>query len=256
MIWGPCAFLFLFSIIDIYVRLKSRYSDIPWSFLNISKSIVLFLLICLTFYDMAMILSLWSNDEGIVIYDVQVVSVSVKAATFVSLSSFPFSARGAYEELLQQIFVSFLQLLHKIKGHSSSGLLFLFWLMLTVFAGAELRWEIQNYDGDNLNTWTEFQFINYITYFSLISVMLLLNCFADKPPRSSTFNKSSNPSPELRSSFIRQIFFQWFDKTTWVGWRRPLTEKDIYDINPEDTSRELVPPFDKYFAESAEKGRR
>lgn len=86
--------------------------------------------------------------------------------------------------------------------------------------------------------------------------MLVLNCFADKSPRHSTYTKATNPSPELKSSFLRQIFFQWFDTVAWAGWRKPLTEKDIYDINPDDTSAELVPPFDKYFEESVEKGRR
>lgn len=88
--------------------------------------------------------------------------------------------------------------------------------------------------------------------------MLLLNCFADKKPRQTTYviTNTKRPSPEQTSSFLNQIFFQWFFKTTWIGYRRPLTEDDIYDINPENTSRELVPPFDKYFAESVEKGRR
>ena len=155
-----------------------------------------------------------------------------------------------------KIVVAFLQYLHKVKGHVSSGLLFLFWLTLVVFAIPQLRWEIQTYDSENLNSWTGFQFINYITYFTLITVMFLLNCFADKPPRKTTLKMPLNPSPELTSSFLSNILFQWFDKITWVGWRRPLTEKDIYDINPEDTSRELVPPFDKYFYESVEKNRR
>lgn len=146
--------------------------------------------------------------------------------------------------------------MHKIAGHVTSGLLFLFWLLLVIFALPQLRWEINNFSPDDLNRWSQFQYINYITYFSLIAVMLFLNCFADKQPRSTTYVKASNPSPEKSSSFLRQIFFQWFDHTTWVGWRRPLTEKDIYDINPEDTSTELVPPFDKYFAESVEKGRK
>lgn len=146
---------------------------------------------------------------------------------------------------------------HKFKGHRTSGLLFIFWVTLVIFASPQLRWVIREYDSDNLTTWMEFQFINYITYFTLISVMLVLNCFADKEPRQSTYpNKSSNPSPERSSSFLNQIFFQWFFATVWNGWRRPLTEADIYDINPENTSRELVPPFDKYFAESLEKGRK
>lgn len=134
----------------------------------------------------------------------------------------------------------------------------MFWLILVIFAIPQLRSEIQNYDRENLNSWTEFQFINYIIYFSLITIMLLLNCFADKQPRKTTYviTNTKRPSPEQTSSFLNQILFQWFFKTVWIGYRRPLTEDDIYDINPENTSRELVPPFDKYFAESVEKGRR
>ena len=128
--------------------------------------------------------------------------------------------------------------------------------MLVCFASPQLRYEIKVYDSNDLNRWTGFQFINYMIYFSLIGTMLFLNCFADKTPRNSTYPKTANPSPELSASFLSQIFFQWFDKTTWIGWRKPLTEKDIYDINPEDTSRALIPPFDKYFQESVEKGRR
>lgn len=86
--------------------------------------------------------------------------------------------------------------------------------------------------------------------------MLVLNCFADKPPRKSNYPKSTNPSPEKASSYLRQVFFQWFDRTIYNGWKRPLTENDIYDINPENLSKEVVPPFDKYFKESVEKGRR
>lgn len=121
-----------------------------------------------------------------------------------------------------------------------------------------MRSEVENYDSDNLNAWTEFQYVNYLIYFSLISILLILNCFADKTPRVSTFEprKVKNPSPEKKSSFLNQISFNWFTYTTYIGFRRPLTENDMYDIHPENMSRELVPPFDRYFAESVEKGRR
>jgi ATP-binding cassette, subfamily C (CFTR/MRP), member 1 len=132
--------------------------------------------------------------------------------------------------------------------------MFIFWLLLVALAIPQLRFEIQNVS--SLTPWREFQFVNYVTYFVLITTMLLLSCWSDNEPRNTTYAKSSNPSPQLSSSFVNQIFFQWFDRTAWVGWRRPITEKDIYDINPEDTSAELVPPFDKYFNESVEKGRK
>lgn len=83
MIWVPCGFLLLFAILDVYMRSKSRYSDIPMSFLNVSKSIIIISLICLTFIDLAMMLIVRS-DEVVDIYNVQIVSVSVKGATFVS----------------------------------------------------------------------------------------------------------------------------------------------------------------------------
>ena len=146
--------------------------------------------------------------------------------------------------------------MHKKTGKITSGFLFLFWLILVVLAIPQLLSEIKAFDNENPNSWTEFQFINYITYFTLICVMFVLNCFADDLPRKTTLDKPSNPSPEQTRSFLNRILFLWFDKTTWIGWRRPLTEKDIYDMNPEDTSKELVPPFDKYFEESVEKGRR
>jgi hypothetical protein len=97
LIWAPCAFLALFTLLDVYLRSKSRYSNIPWSLLNLSKSLALLLLISLTFYDLAMMLSVRSEPD-IDIYDVQVVSVSVKAGTFVSVSD-TFLALISYENI-------------------------------------------------------------------------------------------------------------------------------------------------------------
>lgn len=146
--------------------------------------------------------------------------------------------------------------MHKRRGHSASGLLFTFWFLLMVCAIPQMRWETFNFDSENQTAWTQFQFINFTTFFALITVMSFLNFFPDKAPRSTTYTKAANPSPEMSSGVFNQIFFLWFDKTMWYGWRRPLTEKDIYDINPSETSRELVPPFDKYFYESVEKAKR
>lgn len=69
--------------LDVYRRSQSRYSDIPLSFLFILKSLLLVLLISLSFIDLYMMLSLRS-EEDVDIYDAQIVSVSVKAAAFVS----------------------------------------------------------------------------------------------------------------------------------------------------------------------------
>ncbi|CAO1343275.1 unnamed protein product [Diamesa hyperborea] len=236
LVWIPCGFLWMFSLIDVFQMKKSRYSDIPWGFLNIIKSMFLLLLICVSFTDLAMLLDVQTEEK---IFDVQFVSVGIKIATF--------------------ILAALLQLLHKMRGKRSSGLLFCFWLLLTIFAIPQLRTEIKRFEGlessQNIS-WDETQFIVYVVYFSCITIMLLLNCFADKAPRNTTYTKYTNPSPEMSASFLSKIFFQWYDVTTWRGWKRPLQEADIYDLNPDDASCELVPPFDKYFQESLEKGRK
>lgn len=147
-----------------------------------------------------------------------------------------------------------------MKGHRSSGLLFNFWLLLLFCSIPQLRWEVNQFNSNNFSddglTFDGYNFISYVTFFSMVSIMLLINCFADKPPRNTTYPKYSNPSPELSSSYLRQIFYQWFSKTTWNGWRRPLTEKDIYDLNPADSCAELYPPFVKHFNNDVEKERK
>lgn len=156
------------------------------------------------------------------------------------------------------MFALFLQHFHERKGHRSSGLLFMFYVLLVFCSIPQLRWEIMRFQASSLDplNYLGFQFIYYVTFFTLISIMLTLNLFTDKPPRYTTYPKYANPSPELSASMVNRAFFFFFDPTAWAGWRRPLTEKNIYDINPENASSELVPEFDKNFQRSLERQKR
>lgn len=104
--------------------------------------------------------------------------------------------------------------------------------------------------------WDGFQFLNYCIYYALICVQFVLSWFADKPPRNSTYPKASNPSPELGVGAFIKIFYLWFEPMAWTGFRRPLVETDIYDINPENASAELVPKFDSNFEKSFQKNKK
>lgn len=230
LVWTPCLFLFVFTLLDISRRQKSRNSDIPWSLLNITKFIVVVALLSLSFIELTMLLS--EEEEG-KIYTVQYVSLGVKILAF--------------------ILAGCLQLYHKKKGHRTSGLLFVFWLLLSVCSIPQLRWEVINFKGDNFDpeiNLAGFQFINFVTFFLLISVMTILNCFCDKLPRSSTYPKNENPCPELRVSILNKIFFAWLEPVILKGYRRPLVENDVFSINPENSSAELVPVFDRNFKKS------
>jgi ATP-binding cassette, subfamily C (CFTR/MRP), member 1 len=81
LIWIPCAYLWIFSFFDWVGLMKSKYSDIPWSFLNVSRFSIVVLLLCLSLVDLAMMISLNSSAD---IFGVQYVSLGIKFITFVS----------------------------------------------------------------------------------------------------------------------------------------------------------------------------
>jgi ATP-binding cassette, subfamily C (CFTR/MRP), member 1 len=83
LVWTPCAFLAVFSLLDLYYRSKSRYSDIPWSILNLPRLLLTIALISLSVTDLIFLLNAQSSNITS-IYTVQITTTSIKIATFVS----------------------------------------------------------------------------------------------------------------------------------------------------------------------------
>lgn len=143
--------------------------------------------------------------------------------------------------------------LHKCKGHQASIFLFIFWFILSFCAIPQLRWEVNNLNIDfTEEIWSSYNFLSFTIFFTLISLMTILSAFHDKSPHVSTFPKAEKPSPELKAGPLNQLFFHWFSPMTWTGFKRPLIEEDIFDINPQFASNELVPIFDRNFQRSKE----
>lgn len=159
---------------------------------------------------------------------------------------------------------------HRTNGINSSGLMFFFWFFLFLFALPQYRTEIVHYMernereeltfGSGEMAWADYQFISYMIYFPLVVLQLVSQLFADKSPTELKYENISvnadNPNPEIESSFIRKLLFIWFEPMTWRGFRKPLETGDMWDIRPEDTSRAMVPDFDKYWLESVAEGER
>nr|CAD7396332.1 unnamed protein product [Timema cristinae] len=76
-----------------------------------------------------------------------------------------------------------------------------------------------------------------------------------KPPLSqyTRLPMNENPSPFLEASFPSRLYFQWFDRFVCKGYRRPVTRSDLWGLNPEDTSKEVVPLFDKHWKQTLSK---
>nr|CAD7593710.1 unnamed protein product [Timema genevievae] len=142
---------------------------------------------------------------------------------------------------------------NKERGLRTSGLLFLFWFFLTIFGIPQFRFEIRRALRDEPRPEPFFPFVSYMIYYPVTMAIFILNCFADAPPKYSEYPPVENPCPEQGASFLSKLFFSWFDALAWKGFRKPLETSDLWNMNPEDTSSEIVPMFDKYWEKSKRK---
>lgn len=132
-----------------------------------------------------------------------------------------------------QVLVAILQHSHKLKGHRTSGLLFSFWWLLTLCNIPQFISEINRNKSELFKpTWRNYHYLSCVIYFSL------------------TLPISLNSNPEVNESILNRILFGFFDRTAWTGWKRPLTENDVFDNIPENTSTQIFPEFNKNFKKS------
>ncbi|KAL1397170.1 hypothetical protein pipiens_009960 [Culex pipiens pipiens] len=238
--WVPCFFLFVFTAYEAYRIATSRYRDIPWNWLNITKIVITCALMVLSWIDLGMVVN-YHDQDGV--FDVQIVVAVLNAVAY--------------------IVVMILYYFFRKYGVRSSGTVFIFWFLKAFFGIIQMRTEAKLHQardnpigsGETI-VFAEYQFVSFTLQYAFICLILLLEILPDQAPRYSDYPKQRNPNPELKSSFFVKLLYLYFDSFTWTGFRKPLTDDDMFDLNPEDTSRELVPPFDKYWYESVENGRR
>lgn len=134
--------------------------------------------------------------------------------------------------------------------------------MLTVLSIPRLRSEIrQNQDRndglleeeENVFETEHYLFVSFLIFFITSALILLLNCFADTEPQQMKYPTKEHACPEMRASFPSKLFFQWFDSFIWMGFRRPLQNEDLWQMNPEDTSTVVTPKFMKFWNQTVAK---
>lgn len=89
-------------------------------------------------------------------------------------------------------------LLNRKYGVQTSGCQFLFWFFLVILAVPQCRTEVRaerertkNPLSENEQSWQEYKYISFMIYFAFSICMLLINCFADKMPRESKYNRTN-----------------------------------------------------------------
>lgn len=82
LVWIPCAFLWLFSGIEIYYFLNSKNKNIPYTWLFISKQILIITLILLNIVDLGIAIHKSTYEK---VYNVDYCTPIIKIVTFVSI---------------------------------------------------------------------------------------------------------------------------------------------------------------------------
>ncbi|KAJ3588064.1 hypothetical protein NHX12_011658, partial [Muraenolepis orangiensis] len=65
-----------------------------------------------------------------------------------------------------------------------------------------------------------------------------------------------NPCPEAASSFLSKVSFWWITGLMATGYKRPLEEKDLWSLNPEDCSQMVVPHLERCWYAECQKANR
>nr|CAD7258418.1 unnamed protein product [Timema shepardi] len=149
-----------------------------------------------------------------------------------------------------------LQYYNRTKGIRTSGILFLFWLLSALCGLVHFRHLVRKSQDQMKCTRTSRMIATAASRFDKLIVVTDTfeiyrswredTCGGTCRSSKWTF-EAQNPSPFLEASFPSRLYFQWFDRFVWKGYRQPVTRSDLWGLNPEDTSREVVPLFDKHW---------
>lgn len=82
-------------------------------------------------------------------------------------------------------------------------------------------------------------------YTFIVLIQLVLSCIADKRAEFlHTGEDIRNRSPEIKASILSAITFWWMNSFMVKGYKRPLTQEDMYQIRFEDKTETNAQRFD------------
>ncbi|XP_046686673.1 multidrug resistance-associated protein 1-like, partial [Homalodisca vitripennis] len=222
LVWTPCLVLWLLSPLELWLIYTSKCRDIPWGLTNIVKLLLNLSLITVSIVSLSWSAVRYFQDDQVFLLDLW--TPAIQTITF--------------------MLAAVLLILDKVRGLHTSGVLFVFWLLLGIAGAAQFRTEILR-DSTTESEEENFKYILYMIYYPIVLLMLVLNLFADPPPRSTDYPKYQKLCPEVQASFISKIIFGWFEPLIYKGFRKPLTVSDLWDLRYKDTSSQIVPRFEK-----------
>uniref|UniRef100_A0A3Q3IG20 Multidrug resistance-associated protein 1 n=1 Tax=Monopterus albus TaxID=43700 RepID=A0A3Q3IG20_MONAL len=217
LVWLPCLYLWVCAPIYLIYLRSHNQGYICMSHLNKAKTAVAVLLWMICWSDV--FYSFWERNHGSVVpAPVHLVSPTLLGLTM----------------LLATMIIQY----ERMKGVQSSGVMLIYWLLALLCATVTFRSKILQALNQVISVW---RYTTFYIYYALLLVALFLSCLTDQLPLFAQNVKDSNPCPEYGASFLSRITFWWISRMVITGYKRPLEEKDLWSLNPEDCSQKVVP---------------
>ncbi|XP_017570742.1 canalicular multispecific organic anion transporter 1 [Pygocentrus nattereri] len=236
LVWVPLAFLWLLAPWHLATLFKKKPFKAPFSKLYICKQVLAGLL----FLTAVAALALTLGED----YRPSSDSSAPKSPVVLYVNPVLFAVSWLLVMLLQEA-------VRRREKAVDSGSLFLFWLLQVVceiFAFQTLLRQALTEEGiSDLPRFCLF----YIT-FGLQLVALVSSAIADVPP---DLKEAVRRNPEAGAAFVSRITFNWFNRMVINGYKRPLVQEDMWDLNEKDSTSHISQEFEEIMNQELRKAR-
>uniref|UniRef100_A0A8C7R279 ATP-binding cassette, sub-family C (CFTR/MRP), member 2 n=1 Tax=Oncorhynchus mykiss TaxID=8022 RepID=A0A8C7R279_ONCMY len=222
LVWAPLGFLWLCAPWHIAVLCRKATPTKHLSKLYLCKQIVVGLLFLTAIAGLAVTLG---EDYG-----------PTRDTTATEKNPWVFYANPILFAVSWILLVLSQEGVRRREGAVDSTTLFLFWLILVVCDvfpfQTLLREALRMGEIPDLPRFCLF----YIS-FGLELIALILSAFADVPREAEDLN------PEVGAAFLSRITFNWFNSMVLNGFKRPLVQKDLWELSEAESTLQISQRF-------------
>ena len=220
LVYTPALSLVLLGAWDLVTCYHSRSRTVPWSGRLIAKLSLTSVALALALLELVSAIYVYTTVDTLFLADI--------LAPLVKICAFTMSLG--------------LLLTNKHFGLVISPAQFLFWTANCLCLGLSTLSEAFGRYEDVPFT----EIVLMISSLVISVIMFILNCFADLQPLYSEWDDQAdeNDCPRKFASVPSRILYTWMDSLLIKGFRNPLTQSDLWNLNPEDRLTTTVPALE------------